>query len=430
MDTAAAGMPVPDAGAFGFGTPFEEQLAFFRRKLNLPSERWDDIRKSAHDRAFIVAGAAKADLVQDLRSAVDQAMAAGVGVADFKRDFLAVAARNGWTGWRGEGSAAGQAWRARIIYQTNMASSYAAGRWQQLTDPEVTAERPFWRYVHADGVLHPRPAHLAWDGTVLPHDHPFWKTHFAPNGWGCRCEVQPVKAPRPGDKTEPPAGWDSTDPKTGAPPGIDAGFDYAPGAQAAAPLQQLVDRKLLALDAPIGAAMAQALQPALVMERQAAWWETLDEWVADPKPRGRSAVVGALDPRVVSWLEQHSGARPGTAEVAVTDALVLGSKQRRHLFKAQDGLLLEDWRTLVTLLDEPGAVYWDKPNDTLIFVSDGAGPTKAAVEWRPKKKTKTGLNEIVTAFRVNAVDVAAMAAGGQWEIIPARGRRRAGIEPA
>ena len=59
---------------FGFNTPFAEQLDFFRRKLNLPSERWDDIQKAAHDRAFIVAGAMKADLVEDLRESIDKAM--------------------------------------------------------------------------------------------------------------------------------------------------------------------------------------------------------------------------------------------------------------------------------------------------------------------------------------------------------------------
>ncbi len=40
-----------------FNSPFTEQVAFFRKKINLPSERWDDIKKSAHDRGFIVAGA-------------------------------------------------------------------------------------------------------------------------------------------------------------------------------------------------------------------------------------------------------------------------------------------------------------------------------------------------------------------------------------
>ena len=40
--------------AGGLKTPFDEQIASFRRKLNLPTERWDDIWQAAHDRAFIV----------------------------------------------------------------------------------------------------------------------------------------------------------------------------------------------------------------------------------------------------------------------------------------------------------------------------------------------------------------------------------------
>lgn len=185
--TAAAGAPAgaPAPAAVGFGTPFAAQLAFFRRKLNLPTERWDDITRAAHDRAFIVAGAAKADLLADLRTAVDSTMASGGGINEFRKKFKAVVAANGWTGWTGEGSAAGEAWRTRIIYQTNMATSYAAGQWQQMTQPAFVAALPFWRYRHADGQLHPRPQHLAWDGLTLPHDHEFWKTHFAPNGWHC-----------------------------------------------------------------------------------------------------------------------------------------------------------------------------------------------------------------------------------------------------
>jgi len=56
--------------SFGFGTPFQAQIDFLRQKLQLPTDRWDDIIRSAHDRAFIVAGAAKADLLADLHQAV------------------------------------------------------------------------------------------------------------------------------------------------------------------------------------------------------------------------------------------------------------------------------------------------------------------------------------------------------------------------
>ena len=69
----------------GFGQPFQEQLAFFRAKLNLPSERWDDVWQSAHDRAFVVAGAMKADLLTDLRGAVDKVIADGIGIEAFRQ---------------------------------------------------------------------------------------------------------------------------------------------------------------------------------------------------------------------------------------------------------------------------------------------------------------------------------------------------------
>lgn len=39
----------------------------------------------------------------------------------------------------GENSPAGVAWRTKVIYQTNMTTSYAAGRYQELTDPEFLA---------------------------------------------------------------------------------------------------------------------------------------------------------------------------------------------------------------------------------------------------------------------------------------------------
>lgn len=250
--------------AFGFGTPFFEQLAFFRQKLNLPSERWDDITKAAHDRAFIVAGAGKADLLDDLRRAMDKAMAHGGGLEEFRRDFKQIVFNHGWSGWTGQGTKAGEAWRTRIIYQTNMATSYAAGRWQQLNDPGLLKLRPYWRYNHADGVLHPRPLHLAWNGVTLRHDDPFWRTHFAPNGWGCHCYITAASeadysAAKAAGKGAAPEGWDAVSPKTGAPVGIDKGFDYAPGASVDTPLRQMVQDKLINYPPAISRALTKDL---------------------------------------------------------------------------------------------------------------------------------------------------------------------------
>jgi Phage Mu protein F like protein len=250
MATSNTAASTSSGQAFGFGTPFVEQLDFFLKKLALPSERWDDIQKSAHDRAFIVAGAAKADLLNDLQAAIGKRIADGKGLEAFRTEFADIVKKHGWMGWTGEGTKAGEAWRTRIIYSTNMSTSYAAGRWQQLNGPALLKLRPYWQYKHSDSVAHPRPHHKAWNGITLPYDHPFWKTHFAPNGWLCHCRIIAVdeatylRALADG-KGVPPEGWDTLDPKTGAPLGIDKGFDYAPGANANTPLRQMVQDKLI-----------------------------------------------------------------------------------------------------------------------------------------------------------------------------------------
>lgn len=105
-----------------FRKPFAEQVAAFRLRLGdlVPSSAWDDLLGNAHDRGFMVAGAVKADLLADLAAAVDRSITEGTGFEAFKGDFRAIVAKHGWTGWTGEDTEAGQAWRMRTIYHTNI----------------------------------------------------------------------------------------------------------------------------------------------------------------------------------------------------------------------------------------------------------------------------------------------------------------------
>lgn len=404
--------PVNPLGRFDLG--FQEQIDFFRSKLSLGTQAWTDIWESAHDRSFVVAGAMKADLLNEIRQSVDKAIATGTTLETFRKEFRDITDRLGWPGKAGQGTTGGFNWRTKVIYETNLRTSYAAGREAQLADPGLQKLLPFRRYVHNDSVLHPRPQHLAWNGLTLPHDHEFWKTHSPPNGWGCRCRVTAVPAPRKGDATKPPAGWEAMDEKTGAPVGIDKGWGYAPGKNTTTPLKDIIDQKLIRLDAPIGAAMMEALRPALAMESQAKWWQTLDAWLADPVPRGRSEIVGVLSPRTIAWLETHGFQVPDSAEIAIEDRLVVGAKQRRHE-KAQNALLPEEWRALTRLLDTPSGVYLDTHSGKLVFVADGIGPEKAAVEFDPRSNEP--INLVDSAFRVSAVDVAGAVKGNQWLVV-------------
>lgn len=236
-------------GDGSFKLPFSEQIDFFKQKLNLPTEHYDDILKSAHDRAFIVAGAAKADLLDDLRKAVDKSIVDGKSIKWFRQNFESIVKQHGWEGWTGSDTKDGRDWRTRVIYNTNVMSSYAAGRYAQLTDPDLLKVAPYWKYVHDDRVLHPRPHHLEWDGLIIHHDDPWWHSHFAPNGWGCRCRVTAVtKREYVGDIAPDDGTWVKKD-RNGVnhiiPKGIDYGWDYAPGASVA---QQSINIHLQKLD--------------------------------------------------------------------------------------------------------------------------------------------------------------------------------------
>lgn len=216
-----------------FRQPFKEQVAAFRLRLGdlVPTSRWDDISRAQHDRAFMVAGATKADLLADLGAAVDKAISEGTSLEEFRRDFREIVERRGWHGWTGEGSAKGEAWRTKVIYRTNLATTRAAGRHAQ----HFSGAFKYLVYRHS-GAENYRPEHLNWDGLILPVGHRFWKTHYPINDWGCACFVRGARtlagAIRVGGKPEKslPSDWDALDPRTGAPAGIGKGWDYAPGA--------------------------------------------------------------------------------------------------------------------------------------------------------------------------------------------------------
>lgn len=362
----------PSAAAFGFGTPFQAQIDYLRNKLNLPTEKWDDITRAAHDKAFIVAGAAKADLLDDLHQAVIRSASEGRGFQVFQRDFKALVAKHGWTGWTGEGSAAGEAWRARIIYQTNMSTSYWAGRYQQMTNPEVLKLHPYWRYIHSDTVLHPRPLHLAWHGLTLRWDHPFWQAHFPPNGWGCQCRIISVtqvegEASARAGLGEPPEGWDQVDAKTGEQVGIDKSFGYAPGASVKKPLQEFIDNKLMNLDAPIGAQMWEVLKPVLLQERLAAWQAVFDATRQTMQAGAAALQVHTVEAATVANLAQN-------AVVLENSAVWMRDTELLHALRATKtdrGAVLPDsvWRDLPLHL-EAATPYLDTLDKALIYAID------------------------------------------------------------
>lgn len=215
--------------------PFREQIGFLERKLNTKTDAWTDVYGAEHDNEFMVAGANRDELVADLRTAVEKAIAGGT-LEQFRKEFSAIVQRQGWS-YNG-----GFEWRSRVIYETNLRSSYMAGRYQQLMAMRET--HPYWEYVHSDVVEEPREKHLAWNGMVLRWDDPWWIYHFPINAWGCQCSViartedDLKRLGKTGPDTAPPITFvervigkrSPGGPRTVfVPQGIDPGFEHTPG---------------------------------------------------------------------------------------------------------------------------------------------------------------------------------------------------------
>lgn len=184
------------------GRPPQEAVAFLEEKT--PNGRfsfdWRDVWQEEHLTSFVVAKAASAELLADIQAALVKAIREGETLETFRKGLRPLLEARGWWGRKEETDPLtgevrqvqlGSPRRLQIIYDTNLRMAHAAGRWARIEETRPT--RPYLVYSAVlDGRT--RPQHAAWGGRggpriILPVDHPFWRTHYPPNGWRCRCIV-------------------------------------------------------------------------------------------------------------------------------------------------------------------------------------------------------------------------------------------------
>ncbi len=223
-----------------------EAIAFYRRKGLAIGFAWQDAWEREHVRAFTVAKAMSRDLLEDIRAAVDKAIAEGQTLRQFQDGLRPLLEARGWWGRKEMTDPLttarrvvqlGSPRRLRTIFEVNMRMAYQAGRWERME--RNAAAFPYVRYVSAED-SRVRPQHQAWHGTIKPLGDPWWNTHYPPCGWHCRCTAVPVNQ-RMMDRR----GWTETDrpasflpnryvnPRTGEETmyeaGISPGFGYNVG---------------------------------------------------------------------------------------------------------------------------------------------------------------------------------------------------------
>lgn len=180
--------PVPDA-----------VTGYFDRKILKPSFSWLDVYGEEHANAMTVAGAVELEVLSAFRSTISNSLANGEGFETWKGKIVGELSRLGWFGPRLVKDPLGidpdklvnyaSDRRLKLIFWSNMNSARAAGQWQRAQESKRFL--PYLLYVRTTSA-EPRPEHLAFAGTILPVDHAFWRTHFPPNGWLCKCTVRQI----------------------------------------------------------------------------------------------------------------------------------------------------------------------------------------------------------------------------------------------
>lgn len=200
-----------NADELPLGVPPEEAIAFFQRKDIAVGFDWTTFYQHQHATRFTSAGVTSLDALEAMRQVVDRAISEQLTPRQFTAELEQRLQPLGW--WRPRevvDPVSGRAktvniaapWRWRVIFDTNMRAAAAAQQWQALVERQTALRQAHRRrtgsakgqpdlYLVYDAVNddRTRPEHAAMDGITLPLDHPFWRTHFPPNGWYCRCTV-------------------------------------------------------------------------------------------------------------------------------------------------------------------------------------------------------------------------------------------------
>ena len=190
-------MPQGNKGiSFFLNLPPRMAIEYISQKTNQPSNYWWEVWQQDHRQVFTVAKAMKADILQDLRDAVDSSIAEGKTFRQFKDDIAPTLQKKGWWGKRYVKNQVGE-WvverlgsphRLQNIYRTNTSVAYNTGIYKAAMDS------PNAKYLRYNAVLDEstRDDHRRLDGFVAAKDDPIWNTIFRPNGYGCRCWVTPL----------------------------------------------------------------------------------------------------------------------------------------------------------------------------------------------------------------------------------------------
>lgn len=266
-----------------------QAISIFRAKGLTPTFNYTDQLGRAHAQSFTVAKMMDIDMLGQVRASLDSALANGQPFKEWSKTITPVLKSGGWWGRKEVIDPAtglpklaqlGSPARLETIFRTNLQSAYAAGQWEGIVEQSGIA--PFLMYDAVDD-FRTRDSHRAWDGVILPVGSAWWRTHYPPNGYNCRCgtvQLSPDDLETMGLEQSPAAPVDGStsvlNPRTGrmqqVPNGIDPGFDFNSGEVLQKNLEKLIAEKIalqaVETQAAIQASLAAAAESSALLSAQ------------------------------------------------------------------------------------------------------------------------------------------------------------------
>ena len=133
--------------------------------------------------SFSVSHITHQNILQGIRNQMINTRQAGLPYSDFRLNMDQYFNNTGYTKLN--------PFHLETVYIQNGQNAYHAGKLSELTSPEMLDAFPMWRYVTI-GDDRVRPSHAAMNNFTAKADNSIWQTWYPPNGFRCRCDIEPI----------------------------------------------------------------------------------------------------------------------------------------------------------------------------------------------------------------------------------------------
>lgn len=430
-----------------FNSPPEDAIAYLKSKGFKIGWDWHETLDEAHSRAFTVAKVARIDLLQDIRKSLITALEKGQSLEQWKAAITPTLQQKGWWGKQTITNPAGieqtvqlgSPRRLKTIFDTNVHKSLAAGRYKSMMASVDT--RPLWEWVHIS-ITNPRKVHLARNGETRRYDDPFWLYAYPPTEFGCKCKVRARRASdadaldlnvvetKPEDIEQHQViigkssftGQDAVATQTRIrikqADGQVSFFTPAAGFNSHPAASYLLDVELTKRAADLLGAqkgLDQVQQMLLSPPRIKAHEAFVKNAMSFGKQQNKTSTVGLIDMQDIQFLSKKSVAVESPI-LTISDHLLVGQKALRH-GAAGNAPTVDEWMELPKLIPQAQQVIWDVDNQSILYLLPALQKNAPNEVIKLSIRSKNGVMEIVSIFKIKDDVVAGSLQGGVYEKI-------------